>query len=387
MSPLSNAYVKPDHPPEPVYPLHARVCSDCRLVQIDAVTSPQAIFSDYLYFSSYSESWLRHAKHFADMTASRFALDNRSTVVEIASNDGYLLQYFQALGIPVLGIEPAANVAEIAMARSIPTQVTFFGATTAQRLIDQGVRPDLIVANNVLAHVPDLNDFVAGLRRLCGPTTIITIEVPHLLRLIQGNQFDTIYHEHFSYFSLGALQRILARHDLMVFDVDELSTHGGSLRLYCAASSARQCHQSASVSGIIAAENAACLNEASAYSGFAGVIKNLKTELVDFLRSARAAGKEIAGYGAPAKGNTLLNYCDIGPDLMAYTVDRSPHKQGLLLPGSHIPIRAPAAILATKPDYLVILPWNLRDEIMEQMRAIRAWGGRFVIPIPRLQIL
>ena len=389
LTPLSNAFIAPERAAEPerFHPLHAFVCSACRLVQLDQAESPQAIFSDYLYFSSYAESWLRHAERYTVEMTARFGLNHGSRVVEVASNDGYLLRYFRRAGIPVLGIEPAANVAQVAAASGIPTEVAFLGRDTAARLRAQGAAADLLVANNVLAHVPDLNDFVAGLGMLLQPDGVLTIEVPHLLRLIQNNQFDTIYHEHFSYFSLLAVERVLAAHGLRVFDVTQLPTHGGSLRIFaCHAASARHARGSAA-EAVLAQEHAAGLDGPDAYRRFGEQVVRGKCELLAFCIDAYRAGKRIAGYGAPAKGNTLLNYCGIGPELLPFTVDRSPHKQGMLLPGSRIPVRAPDAILAERPDYVLILPWNLRDEVMAQMAAIRTWGGRFVLPIPSVQVL
>lgn len=389
VTPLSNAFVSPDRAGamEPFYPLHAYVCGVCRLVQLEEFESPQAIFGDYIYFSSYSESWLRHAQTFAEAMTERLALDAASMVVEVASNDGYLLQYFQQRGVQVLGIEPAANVAAVARDKGIPSEVVFFGAETATRLGDSGIAPDLMVANNVLAHVPDINDFVRGFAILLKPDGVVSVEFPHLLRLMAESQFDTIYHEHFSYLSLHVVQRIFGRHGLRVFDVEDLSTHGGSLRVFaCHAANVRRTETSA-VARVLAAELAAGLEGDDAYRRFAQQVVDAKCSLLRFLIEARAAGKRVAGYGAPAKGNTLLNYCGVGPEMISFTVDRSPHKQGTLLPGTRIPVRAPEALLEAKPDYVLILPWNLRDEITAQMAAIRDWGGRFVIPIPTTQVL
>jgi len=388
MSPLSNAFVAADHAAhmEKFYPLHAYVCRECRLVQLAAFESPEHIFGDYLYFSSYAESWLRHAAAYAALMQARFGIGAESKVIEIASNDGYLLQYFQAAGVPVLGVEPAANVAAVAAQKNIPTEVAFFGRRTAARLREAGHRPDLIVANNVLAHVPDLNDFVAGLAILLGAGGRITIEFPHLQKLMEENQFDTIYHEHFSYFSFITAERILAHHGLTIFDVDELPTHGGSLRLY-ARHAAEAGPVREAVDALRAREIAAGLDGVAAYRRFAAQVVDIKCGLLEFLIAARRAGKRVAAYGAPAKGNTLLNYCGVREDMIGFTVDRSPHKQGMLLPGTHIPIHHPDAIFTAKPDYLLILPWNLREEIMQQMAAIRDWGGKFVVPIPSLQVL
>jgi 2-polyprenyl-3-methyl-5-hydroxy-6-metoxy-1,4-benzoquinol methylase len=389
MSPLSNAFLQPDRATamEKFYPLHAYVCGACHLVQVAAFESPERIFSDYLYFSSYAESWLRHAETYARAMIARFGIGPSSEVIEIASNDGYLLQFFHRAKIPVLGIEPAANVAAVAIEKGIRTEIAFFGRATAERLRAEGHAPDLIVANNVLAHVPDLNDFVAGLKILLAPAGLITVEFPHLQRLIDETQFDTIYHEHFSYFSFLVVERIFAHYGLTVFDVDELPTHGGSLRLYARHTSNAAVVTSPAVTALRQREIEAGFGGTEAYRRFAAQVVDTKCALLEFLIGARRAGKKIAAYGAPAKGNTLLNYCGVRTDLIPFTVDRSPYKQGLLLPGSHIPIRHPDCILEAKPDYVLILPWNLRDEIMEQMAAIRAWGGAFVVPIPTLRIL
>ncbi len=387
MSPLSNAFVAPDRAAamEPHYPLHAMVCSDCRLVQLAEFETTQAIFGDYLYFSSFSSSWLAHAEAYAQAMIDRLGLDATTPVLEVASNDGYLLQYFARAGIPVLGVDPAANVAQAAIAKGIPTEVAFFGAATARRLSASGPQPVLIAANNVLAHVPDLHDFVEGFRILLAPGGLLTIEVPHLLRLIEQAQFDTIYHEHFSYFSLATAEMALAQHGLAVFDVEELPTHGGSLRLFVRHVEDRGKPVTQAVETLRDAERAAGLHGPDPYAAFAGRVADVKCALLDFLIGARRAGRTVAGYGAPAKGNTLLNYAGVGPELLPFTVDASPHKQGLLLPGTRIPIRAPEAIMHARPDYVLILPWNLREEIARQMHAIRGWGGRFVVPIPRLE--
>lgn len=388
MSPLSNSFISSGraHAMEPTYPLHAWVCSECRLVQLEEFESPAHIFSDYLYFSSYSDSWLRHAEAYAGATVQRFGLGAHSTVVEVASNDGYLLQYFQRHNCRVLGIEPAANVARVAVEKGIPSEVAFFGVDTARRLCKAGYDADQMAANNVLAHVPDLNDFVGGFTILLKPQGVATFEFPHLLHQMREVQFDTIYHEHFSYLSLHVVRRILAAHSLRVFDVEELPTHGGSLRVFACHDAAAH-PQTPAVDAILAEELAAGLEEAKVYRAFADQVIEVKARLLRFLLDARAAGKRVAAYGAPAKGNTLLNYCGVGPELIGFTVDRSPHKQGTLLPGTRIPVHAPDAILEAQPDYVLILPWNLRDEIMGQMAVIREWGGRFVVPIPRLLVL
>ncbi len=385
-TPPSNAFVPPggSSVAERNFPLHAYVCSACRLVQLEAFEPPENIFSDYLYFSSFSESWLRHAEAYANAMVARFALDAGSRVVEIASNDGYLLQYFQARGVPVLGVEPAANVAAVARDKGVPTHCAFFGQATAQHLAATHGAADLIAANNVLAHVPDLNDFVAGLKTLLAPRGVLTIELPHLLQLIAQNQFDTIYHEHFSYFSMLVAERVLTKHGLALFDVTELPTHGGSLRLFASHPGAHEIQPT--VADMRTRERAAGLDEAAVYAGFAERVAATRLTIQAFFAGAARDGKTVAGYGAPAKGNTLLNFCSIGPDMLPFTVDRSPHKQGMLLPGSRIPVRHPDAILAERPDYVFVLPWNLRQEISEQMAEIRDWGGRFVVPIPEIEI-
>jgi SAM-dependent methyltransferase len=389
LSPLSNAFVKPSDAGcmEAFYPLHARVCGSCFLVQLEEFESPQKIFGDYVYFSSYSDSWLAHCESYARMAIERFELGASSQVVEVASNDGYLLQYFQREGLPVMGIEPAANVAEVAREKGIPSEVCFLGADTARALARRGVRADLLVGNNVFAHVPDLNDFTEGLRILLAPGGTLTLEFPHLMSLITGCQFDTIYHEHFSYFSLFTAAKVLAEHGLRVFDVDELSTHGGSLRVYASHEAASKARMTSRPSALISREAAAGLLDLATYERFDDQVRANKRELLRFLIDAREQGKHVVGYGAPAKGNTLLNYCGIRTDFLDYTVDRSPQKQGLLLPGTRIPVHPPSKILETRPDYVLILAWNLKDEIIEQMRTIRSWGGRFVVPIPQVTVL
>ncbi len=389
MTPLANAFVAPADAgePETFFPLQVYVCDACKLVQARDVETPGAIFSDYAYFSGFSQSWLDHSERYAEAAIVRFGLDEASKVVEIASNDGYLLQFFQRVGIPVLGVEPAANVAAVAQRRGIPTQVRFFGRKTARDLVAHGHQADLIAANNVIAHVPDLNDFVAGFEILLKPDGVLTLEFPHLLRMLIENQFDTIYHEHFSYFSFLAIERVLAAHGLAVFDVERLPTHGGSLRVYAGHAGAAGRVPSEAVLSLRREEEAFSLDRIDSYAGFAERIARTKCALLNFLIGARRAGKRVAAYGAPAKGNTLLNYCGVGPELVAFTVDRSPHKQGRLLPGTRIPVKAPDAILAEKPDYLLILPWNLKGEVMQQMAALRDWGGRFVVPIPEVEVL
>ena len=389
MSPASNAFLKADqlNGEEPFYPLHAFVCAECYLVQLRQFQSPQQIFGDYAYFSSYSDTWLEHARSYAAMARERFGLGSGSLVVEIASNDGYLLQYFRAAGVPVLGIEPARNVATAAQAKGIPTLCEFFGRESAARLAAERRRADLLIGNNVLAHVPDLNDFVAGMKSVLKADGVITLEFPHLLELIEHVEFDTIYHEHFSYFSLLTAERVMAAHGLAVFDVETLPTHGGSLRLYVHHADDRTHAASSRLEALRARERAAGMDSLRAYSGFDDKVKSLRRGLVDFLRGVHASGRTVAGYGAPAKGNTLLNYCGIGTDLLPYTVDRSPHKQGRYLPGSHIPIFPPERILETRPDYVLILPWNIRDEIVASMADVRKWGGKFVVPVPTLTTL
>ena len=386
MTPLANSFVAPERAamPEPFYPLHAMVCSGCRLVQLAEFESPKAIFSNYLYFSSFSEAWLAHAAAYAERMVEQLRLGPGTRVVEVASNDGYMLRHFARRGIPVLGVDPAANVAQAAIAGGIPTEIAFFGADTARRLRETHPAPALMIANNVLAHVPDLHDFVEGFRILLAPGGVATFEFPHLLRMMESNQFDTIYHEHFSYLSLLVVELVLGQHGLLVFDVEELPTHGGSLRIFVRHAEDGSKPVSPAVERVRATEREAELEGPAAYRRFADGVVEAKCALLDFLVGARRAGQLVVGYGAPAKGNTLLNYCGIGPELLPFTVDRSPHKQGLLLPGTRIPIRPPEAIPEERPNFVLILPWNLRDEIAAQMAFIRAWGGRFVVPIPRL---
>ena len=389
MSPLANSYLKPCqlHQKEIFFPLHVRVCASCFLVQLEAAVMPEDIFSEYAYFSSYSDSWLEHAKSYVDSIVQRFGVNQDSRVIEIASNDGYLLQYFVQKKIPVLGIEPARNVAESAVKRGIPTLVQFFGTEIARDLAAEGKQGDLLIGNNVLAHVPDLTGFIMGLKTLLGKQGVITIEFPHLLRLIEENQFDTIYHEHLSYFSIITIEKLFSRYGLKVFDVEELPTHGGSLRIYACHEDDHSKHISARVGDLVAKEEIAGLDSLDGYLSFSKRIQRTKCKLLHFLIGAKKEGKSVAAYGAPAKGNTLLNYCGIRTDFIDYTVDRSPHKQDHFLPGTHIPIHHPDKIKETKPDYLLILPWNLKDEIMEQMAHIRDWGGRFIIPIPEVTVV
>ncbi len=389
MSPLSNAYLDTEKlgDMEPFYPLHARVCGECFLVQLDEFETPAAIFSDYAYFSSYSDSWLAHAKQYTDAVIRRFKLGASHRVVEVASNDGYLLRYFKERGVAVLGVEPAANVAQVAKQAGIPTVVRFFGIETARALVTEGHSADLLVGNNVLAHVPDVNDFVAGMKILLKPGGVITMEFPHLMRLMAENQFDTIYHEHFSYFSLLTAQQLFARHGLVLFDVEELSTHGGSLRIYGRHLEDGSKPIDAKVPSLIARERTAGLAQIETYASFAEQVRETKRKLLEFLIVAKREGKTVVGYGAPAKGNTLLNYCGVRGDFLEYTVDRSPHKQDKFLPGTRIPVYSPDRIRETRPDYVLILPWNLKDEIVEQMAHIREWGGKFVVPIPEVQVV
>lgn len=390
MSPISNDNLRADQlmQMEPFYPLHAFVCDRCWLVQLPEVKRREEIFtSDYAYFASFSDSWLEHCRRYVEAVVPRFGLGAKSHVTEIASNDGYLLQYFVAKKIPVLGIEPSANVAEAAVKKGIPTRVEFFGTAYAKKLAAEGIRSDLVIGNNVLAHVPGLNDFVGGLKVLLKPDGVVTMEFPHLMRLVEGNQFDTIYHEHFSYFSLIAVQAVFARHGLAVFDVDELPTHGGSLRLYARHEGDASKPVTAKVRDLLARERAGGMDGLGYYRSFGEKVRETKRRLLDFLLAAKRQGKQVVGYGAPAKGNTLLNYCGIRADFLDYTVDRSPQKQGRFLPGTHIPIFAPDKFRETRPDYVLILPWNIRDEIVEQMKHIREWGGKFVVPIPEVKVL
>jgi hypothetical protein len=372
---------------EPFYPLHVYVCSDCFLVQLEEFVPPEEIFSEYAYFSSYSDSWLAHARSYVDLVTKRFGLSAKSFVVELASNDGYLLQYFVEKGIPVLGIEPAANVAAAAVSKGVPTLVKFFGVQTAKGLVAGGQRADLIAANNVLAQVPDLNDFVGGMKILLKSNGIATVEFPHLVRLIEENQFDTIYHEHFSYFSFGTVERIFAAHGLTLFDVEEIPTHGGSLRIYARHADDGPKAVSDAVVRLKVRETEFGLGHLDRYLSFAEKVKETKRKLLEFLIQAKREGKRIAGYGAPGKGNTLLNYCGIRTDFLDFTVDRNPYKQGKFLPGTHIPIHSPEKIRQERPDYVMILPWNFREEVVRQLHYIRAWGGKFVVPIPKVTIL
>ncbi len=389
MSPLCESYVAREqlNQMEPFYPLHVYVCGSCFLVQLPQYVAPEHIFTEYAYFSSYSDSWVEHARRYTEAITERLGLTASSYVVEVASNDGYLLQHFVARGIPVLGVEPAANVAKAAEQKNVPTRVCFFSTESARQLAAEGRNADLIIGNNVLAQVPDLNDFVGGLKILLKPRGVITIEFPHLFRLIEDVQFDTIYHEHFSYFSLHAAEQIFSAHGLILFDVEELPTHGGSLRIYGCHSGADARPVGDRVLALRERERAAGVTDLRMYFTFSDRVKETKRKLLEFLIGIKRDGKSIAGYGAPGKGNTLLNYCGIGCDFIDYTVDRSTYKQGKFLPGTHIPILHPERIAETRPDYVLILPWNIRDEIMHQLAFIRAWGGRFIVPIPEVRIL
>jgi 2-polyprenyl-3-methyl-5-hydroxy-6-metoxy-1,4-benzoquinol methylase len=388
MSPLCESFLRADQidARESFYPLHVRICTECLLVQLPAYVPGEDIFSDYAYFSSYSDSWVAHAKRYADTMIDSLGLGPESLVTEVASNDGYLLQHFVARGVPVLGVEPAANIAEVARAKGIRTEVHFLGAETGAALAEEFGRADLVAGNNVYAHVPDLVGFTAGLAALVKPTGLVTLEFPHLLRLMERNQYDTIYHEHYQYLSLLTAQRALATAGLAVVDVDELSTHGGSLRVH-ARHAAVAGEPSVRVKQLLEAEAEAGLHTVEGHRGFAESVFQIKRDLLRFLLTAREEGKRVVGYGAPGKGNTLLNHCGVREDLLAYTVDRSPYKQGLFLPGTHIPIHGPERIAEDRPDYVLVLPWNLRTEISAQLSYVREWGGRLVFPIPTLEVV
>jgi hypothetical protein len=388
--PVANAFLRRDqlNAMEPFFPLHAYVCEACLLVQLEDFEAPEQIFNDhYAYFSSYSDSWLDHARRYTELMTARLGLNEKSFVVEIASNDGYLLQYFVRGGIPVLGIEPSSNVASAAKSKGIDTWVTFFTTDTARELVTKRQKPNLVLGNNVLAHVPALNDFVEGLKIILADDGVVTMEFPHLLCLMRDNQFDTIYHEHFSYFSFLAAMRIFAAHGLRIFDVDRLTTHGGSLRIFATHHENHRRPDQPSIANLSTEERDAGLDQVDCYSAFSKQVNKTKRELLDFLVDAKRAGKTIVGYGAPAKGNTLLNFCGIRTDFLDFTVDRSPHKQGMFLPGTRIPIADPAKIFEVRPDYVLILPWNLQNEIAKQMSGIADWGGKFVVPIPQVRIL
>ena len=388
MSPLCESYLPAERldDPETFYPLHVRLCNECLLVQLPAYVPGEDIFTDYAYFSSYSDSWVAHAKRYADEMIWRLRLTSDSLVTEVASNDGYLLQHFHAAGIPVLGVEPAGNVAKAAQEKGIRTVVRFLGPETGPAIAAEYGRANLVAANNVFAHVPDICGFAVGLRSLVKDTGVVTLEFPHLLRLIERRQYDTIYHEHYSYLSLRTAGRALAAAGLRVVDVDELGTHGGSLRVHARPAEVAG-EPDERVKALLAAEEAAGLHTVAGHEGFAGAVLKIKSDLLGFVLAAKAEGKTVAGYGAPGKGNTLLNHCGIRSDLLAYTVDRSPHKQGMFLPGTHIPIYATERIAETKPDYVLVLPWNLREELSDQLAYVRSWGGRLVFPIPALEVL
>jgi len=388
MSPLCESYVQAEDldEPETFYPLHVRQCSSCLLVQLPAYVSGEEIFSDYAYFSSYSDSWVAHAKRFATEMTVRLRLNSDSLVTEVASNDGYLLQHFLAEGVPVLGIEPAANVAEAARARGIPTVIEFLGSRTGEEIVRQHRVADLVVANNVLAHVPDIRGFAIGLRALVKESGLVTLEFPHLLRLIERRQFDTIYHEHYSYLSLLTASRALGAGGLKVVDVDQLDTHGGSLRVYARPQESAG-EAAVRVKEVLDEEDRVGLGTVQGHAAFAGQVLKIRSDLTRFLLDAASQGRSVVGYGAPGKGNTLLNYCGIRSDLLKYTVDRNPFKQGKFLPGTHIPIYPPERIPETRPDYVLVLPWNLRDELTDQLAEIRSWGGRLVFPIPELEMI
>lgn len=390
MSPLCETFLLPDqlNRMEPFYPLHVFVCRECFLVQVEEYVTPEGIFAeDYPYFSSYSTSWLAHAERYVEAATERLGLGPANQVVELGSNDGYLLQYFQARGVRVLGIEPARNVAAVANAAGVPTRPVFFGVDTADELVAEGIRADLVCGANVLAQVPDLNDFVGGIKLLLAPGGTVTIEFPHLQRLLESNQYDTIYHEHFSYFSFATSVAALARHGMTVFDVEELPTHGGSLRIWARHAEDASRPVTRRAKDLLQREDEAGMQSLEHYASFARRVERSRRRLLSFLIEAKDAGRTVVGYGAPGKGNTLLNYCGVRPDLLAYTVDRNPLKHGRYTPGTRIPIHPPEHIDETKPDYVLILPWNLADEIVDQMSHIRQWGGRFVVPIPELAVL
>ena len=390
MSPLCENFLGPEqlNRMEPFYPLHVWVCDACWLVQVEEYVDPEGIFAlDYRYYSSYSQSWLRHAELYVEEMASQLQLGPEHLVVELGSNDGYLLQYFARRGTPVLGVDPAATIAAAANAGGIPTIADFFGRRLAARLVDEGRRADLIVGNNVLAQVPDINDFVAGIKLLLSATGTVTIEFPHLVRLVESNQYDTIYHEHFSYFSFHTVSAIFAAHGMTVFDVEELPTHGGSLRIFARHDADTSRPVSRRASALLDREDSLGVRSVAYYTSFARRVEASKRRLLEFLIDALDSGKSVVGYGAPGKGNTLLNYCGIRSDLLAYTVDRNPHKHGRFTPGTHIPIHPPERIFETRPDYVLILPWNLQAEIVESLAGIRDWGGKFVVPIPEVRVI
>jgi 2-polyprenyl-3-methyl-5-hydroxy-6-metoxy-1,4-benzoquinol methylase len=389
MSPLCENYITSEqlNHMEPFYPLHAYVCERCFLVQLEEFVAPGHIFSEYAYFSSYADSWVEHARQYCELMCERFGIDRSSRVVEIASNDGYLLRHFVAKGVPVLGVEPAANVAEVAIRNGIPSVVKFFGTQTARELAAEFGKPDLLLGNNVLAHVPDLNDFVAGMKALLGERGVITMEFPHLLELMQHNQFDTIYHEHFSYFSFATVTEVFRHHGLTLFDVERLPTHGGSLRIYGRHTEDASKPVGTRARDLLALEERSGLGKLATYAAFAEQVRETKRALLEFLIGAKRAGKRIVGYGAPGKGNTLLNYCGIGTDFLDFTVDRNPYKQGKYTPGTHIPILHPDELIKARPDYVLLLPWNLKDEILATVGRTPGLEARFVVPIPTVEIL
>jgi SAM-dependent methyltransferase len=388
LQPASNAFIASldTAHEEKRYPLRAKVCESCKLVQVDYDVAPQELFGNYVYFSSYSDDWLAHAKEYCDMARRRFALDAQSLVVELASNDGYLLKNFINMGVPVLGIDPSDTVAAAAEKIGVPTLVEFFGESVAKDLVADGRQADLIVGNNVLAHVPLLNDFVAGIALLLKPTGTATIEFPHLLELIEHVEFDTIYHEHYSYFSLHAIEQVFSRHGLRIYDVEQLPTHGGSLRIFASHSNRSDLEDSALLRGLRAEESAAGLTDLATYLRFAESVENCRRSLLAFLAGAKRDGKTVAAYGAAAKGNTLLNFCGVTPADISQVADRNPHKQSKFLPGTHIPVVSPETLLRSRPDYVLILPWNLQEEIRLQLRGINEWGGRFVTPVPVVRV-
>jgi SAM-dependent methyltransferase len=388
-TPLANAYLTEEQlkQPEPSYPLRAFVCSECWLVQADAFVPPEDIFSHYAYFSSYSDSWVEHARQFTIMARKRFGLDDKSQVIEVASNDGYLLKHFVEAGVPVLGIEPAENVAEVARQVGVPTEARFFGKETAADLVSRGLAANIVIGNNVLAHVPDINDFVGGLSGVLKADGVVSVEFPHLLRLMENIQFDTVYHEHFYYLSLLAVEKVFAAHGLKVFDVEELPTHGGSLRVLACRAASTAHPTGAGVAKVCADEAAAGFDKVETYEAFQSRVAPIKDGLLAFLNEAKRNGKTVAAYGAAAKGNTLLNFCGVGTDLIDYVVDRNPHKQGHFLPGSKLPIYAPEKMDETRPDYILILPWNIKNEVVATNSRVDAWGGRFAVAVPELTVI
>ncbi len=389
MSPLCQTHISPEqlNHMEPFYPLHAYVCEKCFLVQLEEFVAPGDIFSEYAYFSSYADSWVEHARRYCELMSERFAIGRGSRVVEIASNDGYLLQHFLARGVTVLGVEPAANVAAVAAGKGIPSVVKFFGQATAREVAAEYGRPNLLLGNNVLAHVPDLNDFVAGMKILLADGGVITMEFPHLLELMEHNQFDTIYHEHFSYLSFTTVTAVFQHHGLVLFDVERLPTHGGSLRIYGRHAEDNSKPVTDRARELLLLEERRGLRKMQTYHAFAEQVKETKRALLEFLITAKRAGRKIVGYGAPGKGNTLLNYCGIGTDFLDFTVDRNPYKQGKYTPGTHIPILSPDQLAPARPDYVLILPWNLKEEIVAQVSSMPGWNGQFVVPIPKVEVL